>query len=247
MPRRAPAARPSRRPPLARLGPFSGTTPVPLPRRRRDHCSEDHDGNDDRTTNDATSPGACPTASSPRCICSAIRSSDVCGRTLPRATGSPQPPIPDRGHVPGVRRLRGLSPAACRAAYVCGRFAQPRSPEELARHLPRHGRCRDLPATASTSRPTDSVAAVVEHHGERVVDTFRWGLVPFFAEAPRLGSPLINARAETVETSPAFRASFARTALHRPRRGLLRMAPSSRPGDGPRRPLRAVRHSPPLG
>jgi len=51
---------------------------------------------------------------------------------------------------------------------------------------------------------------VVEHHGERVIDTFRWSLVPFFAEGPKSRSPLINARAETVETAPAFRTSFAR-------------------------------------
>jgi putative SOS response-associated peptidase YedK len=51
---------------------------------------------------------------------------------------------------------------------------------------------------------------VVEHHGERVVDTFRWGLVPFFAEGPKARSPLINARAETVETASSFRTAFAR-------------------------------------
>jgi putative SOS response-associated peptidase YedK len=92
---------------------------------------------------------------------------------------------------------------------VCGRFAQPRSPEELAR-LFRATAVGDLAGDRFNVAPTDPVSAVVEHHGERVVDTFRWGLVPFFAEGPKSGSPLINARAETVETAPAFRASFAR-------------------------------------
>ncbi len=58
--------------------------------------------------------------------------------------------------------------------------------------------------------PTDEVAAVVEHHGERQLDAFRWGLVPVYAEDPRQGARLINARAETVETSPAYRAAFRR-------------------------------------
>ena len=58
--------------------------------------------------------------------------------------------------------------------------------------------------------PTDPVAAVVEHHGERVVDEFRWGLVPFYAKSPKDGARLINARSETVERSPAFRTAFAR-------------------------------------
>jgi putative SOS response-associated peptidase YedK len=92
---------------------------------------------------------------------------------------------------------------------VCGRFAQPRSPDELARIF-RATAVSDLPDDRFNVAPTDPVAAVVEHHGERVLDTFRWGLVPFFAEGPKARSPLINARAETVETAPAFRASFAR-------------------------------------
>ena len=92
---------------------------------------------------------------------------------------------------------------------MCGRFAQPRSPEELAR-LFRATAVSDLDGDRFNVAPTDPVSAVVEHHGERVLDRFRWGLVPFFAEGPKARGPLINARAETVETSPSFRASFAR-------------------------------------
>jgi putative SOS response-associated peptidase YedK len=92
---------------------------------------------------------------------------------------------------------------------VCGRFAQPRSPEDLARIF-RATSVSDLPGDRFNVAPTDPVTAVVEHHGERTIDTFRWGLVPFFAEGPKSRTPLINARAETVETAPAFRVSFAR-------------------------------------
>ena len=92
---------------------------------------------------------------------------------------------------------------------MCGRFAQPRSAEELARIF--HARpAADLPGAQFNVAPTDEVAAVVEHHGERVVDAFRWGLVPFYAKSARDGARLINARAETVERSPAFRTAFAR-------------------------------------
>ena len=51
---------------------------------------------------------------------------------------------------------------------------------------------------------------MVEHHGERQLDAFRWGLVPVYAKIPRQGARLINARAETVETSPAYRTAFRR-------------------------------------
>ncbi|HEY8772523.1 MAG TPA: SOS response-associated peptidase [Candidatus Limnocylindria bacterium] len=92
---------------------------------------------------------------------------------------------------------------------MCGRFAQPRSAEELARIF--HARpASDVPGDRFNVAPTDEVAAVVEHHGERTVDAFRWGLVPFFATTAKDAARLINARSETVESSPAFRASFAR-------------------------------------
>jgi len=92
---------------------------------------------------------------------------------------------------------------------MCGRFAQPRSAEELARIF--HARpAADVPGDRFNVAPTDEVAAVVEHHGERVVDAFRWGLIPFFAKDAKGGARLINARAETVETSPAFRTAFER-------------------------------------
>src|SRR5258708_1279605 len=92
---------------------------------------------------------------------------------------------------------------------MCGRFAQPRSAEELARIF--HARpASDLRGDRFNIAPTDEVAAVVEHHGERTVDTFRWGLVPFFATTAKDAARLINARSEAVESAPAFRASFAR-------------------------------------
>ena len=92
---------------------------------------------------------------------------------------------------------------------MCGRFAQPRSSEELARIF--HARpAADVPGDRFNVAPTDEVAAVVEHHGERTVDAFRWGLVPFFAKSAKDGARLINARAETAETAPAFRSAFAR-------------------------------------
>jgi putative SOS response-associated peptidase YedK len=92
---------------------------------------------------------------------------------------------------------------------MCGRFAQPRSAEELARIFQARP-AADLPGDRFNVAPTDEVAAVVEHHGERTVDAFRWGLVPFFAGHRREAARLINARAETVETSPAYRTSFRR-------------------------------------
>ena len=38
----------------------------------------------------------------------------------------------------------------------------------------------------------------------------RWGLVPFWAKDVKIGSRMINARAETVAEKPAFRRAFAK-------------------------------------
>jgi putative SOS response-associated peptidase YedK len=95
---------------------------------------------------------------------------------------------------------------------MCGRFAQPHSAEELAR-LFRARPTIDLPGERYNVAPTDEVAGVVERHGERVIEPFRWGLVPWYAEDRKGAARLINARAETVESSPAFRTSFAKRRL----------------------------------
>jgi putative SOS response-associated peptidase YedK len=44
----------------------------------------------------------------------------------------------------------------------------------------------------------------------RELRVLRWGLVPFWAKDPSIGSRLINARAETVHSKPAFRRAFTR-------------------------------------
>lgn len=92
---------------------------------------------------------------------------------------------------------------------MCGRFAQPRSSDDLAA-LFKARPATDLAGERFNVAPTDEVAAVFERHDERLVDTFRWGLVPVYEESRRNAARLINARAETVESTPAFRTAFAR-------------------------------------
>jgi putative SOS response-associated peptidase YedK len=47
-------------------------------------------------------------------------------------------------------------------------------------------------------------------HVERELRVLRWGLVPFWAKDVKIGSRMINARAETVAEKPAFRRAFAK-------------------------------------
>jgi putative SOS response-associated peptidase YedK len=58
--------------------------------------------------------------------------------------------------------------------------------------------------------PTDPVLTVRfnPETKERTLDALRWGLVPHWANDLKLGSRMINARAEMVVTIPAFRDAF---------------------------------------
>ena len=59
--------------------------------------------------------------------------------------------------------------------------------------------------------PGDDVLTVTtDRAGAARGDVLRWGLVPHWAQDPRIGSRMINARAETVADRPAFRDAFAR-------------------------------------
>ena len=57
--------------------------------------------------------------------------------------------------------------------------------------------------------PTQGVFTVYESFGERLLDRFHWGLVPFWAKDPSIGSKMINARAETLAEKTSFKRPFA--------------------------------------
>jgi putative SOS response-associated peptidase YedK len=60
--------------------------------------------------------------------------------------------------------------------------------------------------------PTDSLPIV--HYdvkdGARSLEVMRWGLIPYWAKDIKIGFSTINARAEEVDTKPAFREAFQR-------------------------------------
>lgn len=55
--------------------------------------------------------------------------------------------------------------------------------------------------------PTQPVS-VVPNTGERKAEWMHWGLIPFWAKDPSIGSRLINARSETITEKPAFKNAF---------------------------------------
>ena len=77
---------------------------------------------------------------------------------------------------------------------------------------------------------------VVEHGGVRELRVVRWGLVPFWAKDISIGSRLINARAETVATKPAFRRAFARHRCLLPADGFYEWEKSGDAKSAPKQP-----------
>lgn len=92
---------------------------------------------------------------------------------------------------------------------MCGRFTQQRPTSELAQIFDAEDRV-GAPGGRFNVAPTDEAAVVVQRDDHRAVAAFRWGLIPHWARDAKIGSRMFNARAETLASSPAFRAALQR-------------------------------------
>jgi putative SOS response-associated peptidase YedK len=120
---------------------------------------------------------------------------------------------------------------------MCGRYALARRADALARLFG----AREAPGLREAYEPSYNIAPThrvlglaMTPSGDRVLDTYRWGLVPSWANDPSIGSRLFNARAATLWTSQAFADAFARRRLVLLADGFFEWR---RGPDGRRRPL----------
>jgi putative SOS response-associated peptidase YedK len=91
---------------------------------------------------------------------------------------------------------------------MCGRFVQTQSAETYAEYFSVDSiRTDPLPASWNVA-PTDSVYAIADYRDERLLGTFEWGLVPWWAKDRKIAAKHINARVETVADKAAFSDSF---------------------------------------
>jgi putative SOS response-associated peptidase YedK len=106
---------------------------------------------------------------------------------------------------------------------MCGRYALTRDPATLALEFdaapatdgaPLGARYNIAPSTlvlsVVTRHPRDPQGVVDRGRMVRSIRVMRWGLVPHWAKDPKIGSRLINARAESAGRKPAFRDALAR-------------------------------------
>ncbi len=92
---------------------------------------------------------------------------------------------------------------------MCGRFTLTVSPEDLQAAFPNFHIPVDIPPSYNIA-PSQPIP-VVPNDGENTLDFYRWGLIPSWTKADKIGKfSLINARSETVAEKPSFKASFRR-------------------------------------
>jgi len=132
---------------------------------------------------------------------------------------------------------------------MCGRFVVTTDPALLAARLDAVDETdHRFDHPNYNVAPTTTIAAVVARHEEqgdapaRRILAMRWGLLPPWVKAdadgnPQPKSPLINARAETLTSSPAFRASARRQRCLVPMDGYYEWMPDPDREKAPKTPF----------
>lgn len=90
---------------------------------------------------------------------------------------------------------------------MCGRYTIAKPKRIIAMFAPRTVKS-DLSRPRYNVAPMQKVPVVIGLAGDRSIQDCQWGLVPDWADEPKIGSRMINARAETVAVKPAFRSAF---------------------------------------
>jgi putative SOS response-associated peptidase YedK len=93
---------------------------------------------------------------------------------------------------------------------MCGRIALYTDPDRMARILEAGLADRTLAEWQPSWNvaPTRSIFGVSESKGQRILDLYRWGLVPSWVKDPTTVKSTFNARAESVASKPMFRSAF---------------------------------------
>jgi putative SOS response-associated peptidase YedK len=97
---------------------------------------------------------------------------------------------------------------------MCGRYTSTSTLEDLVRVFEvEEVRTAPLPDRYNVAPTLDVYAVALRNQDKgprRALGTFRWGLIPSWAKERSIGSKMINARAEGLETKAAYRSALAR-------------------------------------
>jgi putative SOS response-associated peptidase YedK len=104
---------------------------------------------------------------------------------------------------------------------MCGRFVSSNSPDQIASYFGASFESEPLGENFNVAPTSDVYGVVAGNHHERSIRAFHWGLVPSWAKDIRVGSKMINARAETLAEKPSFKKLFAGRRLLVPMSGFF--------------------------
>lgn len=90
---------------------------------------------------------------------------------------------------------------------MCGRFTLTANPEEVIDFLGIEDVQYEISPRYNIA-PTQTIAGVLIDQGKRSLQGFHWGLLPFWAKSKKMAYSTFNARAESIQSKPAFRSAF---------------------------------------
>jgi len=112
---------------------------------------------------------------------------------------------------------------------MCGRFVATSSADKIAQFFGASFEGEALPPNFNVAPTQDVLAVVADAAGTREVQAFHWGLVPSWAKDVKVGSKMINARAETIGEKAVFKGLFKKHRLIIPMDGFYEW---QQPGEG---------------
>ena len=97
---------------------------------------------------------------------------------------------------------------------MCGRYGRRADKQRIAEWMQAHNTSvfdETYLAPSYNVAPTDSQPiARLDRDGQRELTVMRWGLIPYWAKDSKIGFSTINAKSETVTSSPTFREAMKR-------------------------------------
>jgi putative SOS response-associated peptidase YedK len=92
---------------------------------------------------------------------------------------------------------------------MCGRFSLTVDADSIQMHFPWLANIPPQMAPRYNIAPTQPIAVIPNSQPDTVTHMV-WGLIPFWAKDPSIGSRMINARSETLAEKPSFRNAYKR-------------------------------------
>lgn len=98
---------------------------------------------------------------------------------------------------------------------MCGRYGRRADKQRIAEWMQTHNTdvfddSYLVPSYNVAPQSMQPVVRLDSETGERELSIMRWGLIPFWSKDSKIAYSTINAKAETIKTSPAFREAIKR-------------------------------------